>query len=131
MLTRNDTCSQSLPQARQFAFRRATVRKLEQTQTFVIGNSDHRAERRVDSLRKQRTTRYGSPEAGWGFTKNLRERFAETALRSKTAAISRCIHATAVTHVAQGQSHSARAMISLKRHSVMPFELSPRGRRIN
>src|SRR5947208_9108805 len=55
------------------------------------------------------------------------KRFSITALRFKTAAISRFIHATAFSHLAQSKPHPTRAMISLKSHSVMPFKLPARG----
>src|SRR5207247_11290411 len=63
----------------------------------------------------------------WRFAKDLRERFTETAVRFKTAAVSRLIHATALPHLDQRNAHPARAVIRLKRHSIMTLELSPRG----
>src|SRR6266404_114070 len=123
MLTRHDVGSQSLAQDRQFTFGRASVDKLEQTQPFIVRDSDHRAQRRIDSLHEHRRPRSGS--CGW-FTKNLCECFAKTAFRFKTAAVSRSIHATAPAKFAQSKTHPARAMISLKCHSIMPFELPTR-----
>src|SRR6188474_3087201 len=53
MFPRHDICLQSFPQNRQFAFCRAPVDEFEQAQALTVGNSDHRPERRTDSLSKQ------------------------------------------------------------------------------
>src|SRR5436190_1951937 len=123
MLARHDIGSQSLPQDRQFTFGRTSVDKLKQTQPFIVRDGDHRTQRRIDSLREHRRPR--SSSCGW-FTKNPCECFAKTAFRFKTAAVSRSIHATAPAKFAQSKTHPARAMISLKCHSIMPFELPTR-----
>ena len=120
--------SQSLSQGRQLAFGRAAVDKLEQAQTFVVSRGDHSSQGRIDSLRKQRRARL---RIRWRFAKNLRKRFSKTALRFKAAAVSRLFHAATLPHLAQRKAHSARAMISLKGHSIMPFELTARGRGID
>src|SRR4029078_3864922 len=121
-------CSQSFSQERQFTFGPAAVDKLEQPQAFVIRNRYHRSERRIDSLRPKRCTSFWIRR---GFAKNPGERFAKSALRFKPAAVSRFGPPAALPHLAQGETHPARAMISLKRHSVVAFELTSRGRGID
>src|SRR5262249_16907703 len=95
---------------------------------LVVSDGDHRSEGRIDSLRKKRCS---SLRIGRRFAKNPRERFSKTALRFKTAAVARFVHAAALPHLAQRKTYPARAMISLKRHPVVPFELTPRARGIN
>src|SRR4029434_4672302 len=66
----------------------------------------------------------------WRFAKDFRERVAKTALRFKATPVSRLIHAVALPHLAQSNTHPTRAMIRLECHSIMALELSSRGRRI-
>src|SRR5439155_23504842 len=100
---------------------RAPIDKLEQPQTFIVRNGDHRAEGSLNSLGEQTTSRLRSCRR---FAKNPCECFAKTALRFEAAAISRFIHACAFLHLALRQAHPARAMISIKGHPIMSFELS-------
>src|SRR5439155_25218 len=71
-------CLQSFPQNRQLTFCCTAVDELQQAQALVVGNSDHGAERRVNSLGKQRCARL---RIAWRFAKNFSECFAKTALR--------------------------------------------------
>src|SRR5205823_13931618 len=106
----------------------AAIEKLKQSQTFLISDGDHCSQRCIDSLRKNRCARL---RVRRGIAKNFRKGFSETALRFKTAAIACLIYAAALPHLAQGETHPARAMISLKRHPVVAFELTSRGRGID
>src|SRR6476660_289547 len=124
MVSRHDICLQSFAQNRQLAFCRAPVDEFKQAQALVVSDSDHWPERRIDSLRKQWCMCAG---VCWRFTKDLGERIAETALRFKPTSVSRLIYATALPHLAQSKTHSARAMIRLECHSIMALELPPRG----
>src|SRR4029453_15275493 len=96
--------------------------EFEQAQTLVISDCDHRSKWRIDSLHEHWLARLRSRRR---ITKNPRERFAKTALRFKSTSVSRFIHATALSHFAQGKAHSARAMVSLECHPVMALELPP------
>src|SRR5947208_7221058 len=107
MLARHYICSQSLSQDRQLAFGRTSVDKLEQAQAFVVRDGDHRAKGRFDSFGEQSCLRL---RCRGRLTKNFRERFAKTALRFKTAAVTRFIRATAFSHLAQSKPTPARAM---------------------
>src|SRR5262249_47403646 len=117
-------CAQSFPQNRQLAFCRTPVDEFKQAQAPVVSDGDHWPERRIDSLRKQWCMRLS---VCWRFAKDLGKRVAKTALRFKAAPVSRLIHAIALPHLAQCKTHPARAMIRLKRHSIMALELSPGG----
>ena len=121
-------CLQSFPQNGQLTFCRTAVDELQQAQALVVGNRNHSAERRINSLSKQRYARF---RVAWRFAKNFSECFAKAALRLKSASVSRFIDAAVLSHVSQGQAHPARAMIRLKRHSIVTLELSPRCRWID
>src|SRR5213079_440161 len=124
MFSRHYICSQSFSQGCQLTFGCAAVDKLEQPEAVVISDGDHRSERGIDSLRKKGGARFCIRR---GLAKNSRKRFSETALRFKAAPIARFIYAAALSHVAQGETHPARPMISLKSHSVVAFELTSCG----
>ena len=128
MFSRHYICSQSFSQGCQLTFGCAAVDKLEQPEAVVISDGDHRSERRIDSLRKKWCTPLRIRR---GLAKNPRKRFSKTALRFKTAAVARFLHSAALPHPAQGETHPAGAMISLKSHSVVAFELTSCGRRID
>ena len=98
------------------------------TQSFIVRDREHRSERRFDPLGKQ-----AAPflRRGRRIAENPRESFAKSARRFESAAVLRFIHAAALAHFAQRQSHPPGAMISLKRHSIMALELSARGRGID
>ena len=123
MLTRHNVCLQSSAQDRQLAFHRAPIHKLKQAQTFIVRDCEHRSERRLDSFGKQAALFLRHRR--W-FTENPRESVAKTAGRFEAAAVLRFIYRTTTPDLAERKSHPPRAVISLKRHSVMPFELPPR-----
>src|SRR5262249_49020461 len=123
MFPGHHVCLQSFPQNRHLTFCRTAVDELQQAQTVVVGNSDHGAERRVNSLRKQRCARL---RVAWRFAKNFSECFAKAAVRLKSTPVSRFVDATALPYAGQGKAHPACAMIRLKCHPIMAFELSPR-----
>src|SRR5215471_1669203 len=123
MLPGHRVCLQSFPQNRQLTFCCTAVDELQQAQTLVVGNSDHGAERRVNSLGEQRCARLC---VAWRLAKNLCECFAKTTFRLKSTSVSRFIDAAALLDPGQGKAHPACAMIGLKCHSIMAFELSPR-----
>src|SRR5207237_9116841 len=104
------------------------IAPLTQSQSFGIDDGNHRPVRRIASLREKRCARL---RVRRGFAENPRKCLAKTALRFKAAAVACFVDAATVPHLAQGYTHSACAMISLKSHSVMPFELTSRGRWID
>src|SRR5437016_374721 len=124
MFPGHDICAQLFSQNRQLAFCCAPVDEFEQPQALVVGDRAHRSEWRIDSLRKEWCVRLG---VCWRFAKDLRERVAKTALRFKATPVSRLIHAIALSNLAQSKTHSARAMIRLKCHSIMTLKLASRG----
>src|ERR1043166_4227087 len=119
----NNIRAQTRTQDRQFSFQRAPIDKFEQPQTFIVGNRQHRAQRRLNSFSEQRTFGFRIRRR---FAENAFERVPKSTLRSISTSVPRFINTRAALHFAQGQSHSSRAMISLERHSVMALEVAAR-----
>src|SRR5947208_6063474 len=128
MFTRHDVRFKTAAQNQHLAFHRTAIDEFQKTETFVVRNGEHRAERCFDSFREQASLFFRGSRR---ITEDARERIAKTARRSESAFALDLVDAIALAHLAQRQTHSPRAMIRLKGHSVVTLELPARRRRID
>src|SRR6476660_3382578 len=109
MLTGNHIGPEAVPQDRQLAIHRTSIKEFEQTKSFVVG--------------KQTALRLC---CGRRFAKNPGKIVTKTAFLFKTTSISHITHPLTFSHFTQGQPHPTGAMIGLESHSIMTFELPSR-----
>ena len=128
MLARQHARVQALLQHRQCALEPAPVDEIEQMQAAVVGEREHRAERRLEPLgvqhaRRPRPRRRGADEA--------REGFAKSAAGFEALVQLRVEHGLSLSDVEEREAHAPRAVIGLEGHAAIALELAPRGRRVD
>src|SRR5208282_2426901 len=106
----------------------AAIHELEQGEAAVVGQREHRTERRFEPLRVQavgvaRTARWGADEPVEGTAKATARFEAVIELQIE--------YGSSLAYPGQRQAHAPRAMIGVESHAAIALERAPGGRRVD